>query len=380
VCPAGLWWFLAIVLLLACVPAIWLYALRGTGIHTIASSDPFGFLSTFGGLMGAIFAAGGLVVALAAVLTVLTVEDRVQRAFDAEMPRVEQRAEQQIEGYLTFLEARWAADWRDQVRLANNAIQQHPGLRHKVRAATARRLAQQIIADFARRHTRVALEYHPPFDNFPSPNDALYQIWEAQASGGDPDAELAALEALMYGATGPKDYEAMMSAIRKGKATNPEVLAQLTPAPRLAMLVYACVFDEERLVALGEVLSQRLPATRQSVVEAIANMDAGAQAGQGPRVDWIVVGKLGASWAQTMDQYPATLRIFKVSDADGNPAYTAHFVPTYANDPRHVELEKVVKSTPGALFDKLNEWLLFVCRDTTRWSYPGPGEQQTVVG
>ncbi len=90
--------------------------------------------------MGAIFTAGGLVVALASIVAVLTVEDRVQRAFAAQMPQVVEQADQQIEAYLTFLEARWGnGDWRYQLRLANQAIQQHPRLRYKVRSYMARR-------------------------------------------------------------------------------------------------------------------------------------------------------------------------------------------------------------------------------------------------
>ncbi len=82
------------------------------------------FLSVLGSIMGAIFAVGGLVVALVAILTQIQLRDRVERVvedakqsvinkFEQELRgEYEKQIKQQVEGMLAFFQATNAHDWK----------------------------------------------------------------------------------------------------------------------------------------------------------------------------------------------------------------------------------------------------------------------------
>ena len=395
--PRWLVWLivLAIVIVVACVPAIWFTTLRIAGVKLAPSSqDPFVFLGTLGGIMGGIFTAGGLVIALASIVVVLTVEDRVQQKFEAQMPQVVEQADQQIEAYLTFLETRWGSgDWTYQLRLAKQAIQQHPRLRYKVRSYMARSLSERVVTTFARQHTNLAVVYSPPppREN-PSPDDALHQIWEAQSSGEDPDGELAALEALMYGANGPSDYAPMMRALRRDYELGDNVLthvrselvlAHVRSELRRAILARACGFDRQRLSELGTLLGLVLPVQSEEVIRTIIEIDPrdelNLRPGIGPHVDWIVVGKLGAPFSMRWTDWPKAIRIFKIEDAAGTTLYKMQSLPVNADDQHMTALERIEAQTPADIIARLETEFLFICKDTTRWAFDTPHQSQTAV-
>ncbi|MHB8619659.1 MAG: hypothetical protein ACYDAG_08830 [Chloroflexota bacterium] len=67
------------------------------------------YLATLGGLMGAIFTVGGLVIALAAVLTLLTVQDKARSEFHQEFeklrPKLDRLTDARVQAHLLFREA-----------------------------------------------------------------------------------------------------------------------------------------------------------------------------------------------------------------------------------------------------------------------------------
>src|SRR5260221_6982464 len=118
------------------MPARWLFMLfllsgwaHASGFALALGGDLLGLL---GGIMGAIFTAGGLVIALVAVLTQLQLQDRVTAAvekakqdvvdkFNRELrPTLLDQMQQQVEGRLLFFQATLAKDWR----IAQNLIRQ----------------------------------------------------------------------------------------------------------------------------------------------------------------------------------------------------------------------------------------------------------------
>ena len=110
--------------------------------------------------MGAIFTAGGLVVALAAVVTVLTVEDRIERRIKEMGPDLERRAEKQIQAYQLH-QASQGADWVRAEELVLAALQRYPNAEH-LRSDFGLRLADEVAADFVRDHGDSKHIYHPP--------------------------------------------------------------------------------------------------------------------------------------------------------------------------------------------------------------------------
>lgn len=74
------WWVaLGVFMAIIIVPPAMLLILHAGGVNVSATLDPMGIALTLAALMGAIFVVGGLVVALAALVTLLSIEERIER-------------------------------------------------------------------------------------------------------------------------------------------------------------------------------------------------------------------------------------------------------------------------------------------------------------
>jgi hypothetical protein len=373
------WSIVLLLLLSAFIPAAWFITLRIAGVHlSSTTADPLSFLTSLAGIMSAVFVVGGLVIALAAVLTVLAVEDRVKRSFNALLPQFVEQADRQIEAYKTFHDIRLAPDWIEQLRLGKQAIAEHNGLRRKVNAFLAVELSQKLLTAFAYAHTRLAQGYPMPMLNLPAPGVVLQQIWEAKASDADGPGELAAFEALMYGYLG--QYERMLDFISRGRDKYPRLLEQLRPSARLALLAYAVGQDRERLADLGTVLDRTLPASRESVLQSINEIDLSTSTAAGSaHVDWIVLGKRPHWNGSDGTLFPKGLSILASASAPGERSCTVHLTPHFPSDPHYDLFTTHHPYTPEEVLDRMWDLFLFVCPDRTRITAPIPGRPETVT-
>src|SRR5690242_18996760 len=156
-----------VVALLIGVPLGWLalwigaaLAAKALGIPFASARDPLGLFATLGGIMGAIFAVGGLVIALVAVLTQLQLQDRVSQVitqaqkdledkFNRELrPTYEEEAQKQIEGTLAWFQATIAGDWRSAERLMVEALAKYPKMQG-ARSTLGLRLAKEVETYFS---------------------------------------------------------------------------------------------------------------------------------------------------------------------------------------------------------------------------------------
>ncbi len=145
-------WVVGAFVVLVGVPAAWLGLAHIAGVRLVSTGqDPLGLIVSLGGIMGAIFTIGGLVIALASILTALTVEDRVKTAFAAELPGLQRRADKQIEGYIALLQASQTDDWAEAETLTQEALAKYPDLPGAY-SPLALRMARYIMESFGRQH------------------------------------------------------------------------------------------------------------------------------------------------------------------------------------------------------------------------------------
>ncbi len=161
-------------------------------------SDGVALFATIGGIMGAIFTIGGLVVALAAILTVLTIEERVNKVFDNRLP--------ELHAHIHSYEAEDAIrdrNWEQADSKTMQAIQEYSRLPNM-----RRKLGLQM------------------------------------RQGEDQDGAVSAALAKIYGIN--KRCAAMLEALKKAIAADPEWKEQLREPNSLILLAHGCI-DEPNI-------------------------------------------------------------------------------------------------------------------------------------
>src|SRR5712692_7639186 len=138
---------------------IWTILLILARAFGFSISDAGTLLSVLGSIMGAIFAVGGLVVALVAILTQIQLRDRVEQVvedakqsvvnkFEQELRgEYEKQIKQQVEGMLAFFQATNAHDWKQAEKLVTEALQKYPDL-PGARSFLGLRVSNEVIKHF----------------------------------------------------------------------------------------------------------------------------------------------------------------------------------------------------------------------------------------
>ncbi len=287
-------------------------------VHVRSAQDLSAFLITFGGLMGAIFTVGGLVIALAAVLTVLTIENRVKQTFDDQLPGLEKRADRQIEGYITLLEAANAPDWTTAELLTEEAISTYPSL-PRARSGLGLRMTDAVINRFALEHgvKMPYVELDPIAIDRPPRDRAIAWLERALERDDDPEGQTMAALALMYGIT--QQYDHMMRMVRSVWTSAPPARLDMLREPQhLGMLVCGCTVDEQRLREIGTALKTPLPIPSRDILASIESLDlanVGTATSLSPCVDCLVTGRLREWRFPDVDWFPVVVRIFVTVDA-----------------------------------------------------------------
>ncbi len=165
--------------------------------------------------MGAIFTIGGLVVALAAILTVLTIEERVNKVFDNRLP--------ELHAHIHSYEAEDAIrdrNWEQADSKTMQAIQEYsrlPNMRRKLGLQMSYSIGQSFIKEHRREGTfSISDEPLSSIFIFYSPASverAIFWLKEAQKQGEDQDGAVSAALAKIYGIN--KRCAAMLEALKK---------------------------------------------------------------------------------------------------------------------------------------------------------------------
>ncbi len=166
----------ALLVAVAVIPLLWLWFARWIGEPAVRVIDSGGLLGTIGGVMGAIFTVGGLVIALVAVLTQLALKDRIDKAiadatqaleqryrdarqdldkrYEQELrPELERRAKAQVAAQIAYFKAgiEIDRDWESALDLARQALAHDPEL-EGVRSFVGLRLSHLVASGFRSQH------------------------------------------------------------------------------------------------------------------------------------------------------------------------------------------------------------------------------------
>ena len=253
---------------------IWTILLILAHAFGFSISDAGSLLSVLGSIMGAIFAVGGLVVALVAILTQIQLRDRVEQVVDDAKQAVvnkfeqelrgeyERQIKQQVEGMLAFFQATNSRDWKQAEKLVTEALQKYPDL-PGARSFLGLHVGYEVINSFYMLFL-VSFQFLTenvggpvtPMHNSqfasekPAPPklEAIHWLKEAQRHQDDPEGQVTAMLALMYGYSDA--YDLMLDTIQKALAVNPSLLSFFQRPDKLMMLIYAC----HSLASIEEVM------------------------------------------------------------------------------------------------------------------------------
>lgn len=244
---------------------------------------PNHLLALLGSLMGAIFAASGLVVALVSVLTSLSLDRRIGSAYKRAMTELraefEKKADAQIEAHIHFLQATSAGDWQSTERLTREALRSYPGLKD-ARAYLGSRLADHVVlklkvarAEWDRRgwtpNERWA--WRAPTEDWPEGAplaEAIRWLEDALEHGEDKNGEVLRNLALMWAAHGRA--EKMLDYMRR--LASGQVQPLLHPDFLMA-IANGCKGDRAALTEAGGLLGITLPVAADTVRRWIEEID-----------------------------------------------------------------------------------------------------------
>lgn len=354
---------LAVLAVLIGVPSLWLVIAHqaSANVAPAANTDFLSIVVALAGVMAGIFTVGGLVIALAAVLTVLTVEDKVTRQVERMRPQIEAQVEAQHEAYQTFIEARYAVnDWMRATELATKAIEQYPGLRPRASAYMADTLTRDVIDGFLGQHSARQMNMAR---GYPQPTVALRWVWAAGYDDPGADERYALREILLYAIN--REYLTMIGAIRRRLEEASVTLEELVTPERLPILVYATRYERPALPDLAALLHREIPLPPSSteVLDSIKALDITVF---NCHVDWIVIGKVDV-FPNDQDTFPLAVHIFQLPLARDRGESEWRFLMQPGRIYNRPEIEEGMRigRSPEEIVQVLSALFHFICQDTT---------------
>lgn len=371
-------------------PIIWMFLAHLAGIPLNSGANVSDMLATIGGLMGAIFTVGGLIIGLVSVLTQLSIESRIRRGFKRLLPELDERAKTQIEAYIAFTRADGEHDWRRAEELANEALEKWPSLKG-VRSLIGERISNLVMEWFVSHEIEgqrlTTTPFHGGDDSTafgvtsiagldftvtPSPllfmtreqvpfYDALDWLKEAINHGEDADASLRARVALVQGTAG--HFEDMKTALQETLKRNGSLRDYFLEPRNLAMLVYACrnapSFDAG-LKDIGTLLKHQLPVTASDLLKTLREADMSSLT-SGGNVYWVALERPGVDWSmsgKTPNLVTLHILLSGLSDERTGNAYWQH-VGGSANGsiPEGMQPIKIAE-----LVERLSRRFILVCQ------------------
>jgi len=320
-----------------------------------------------GEFSGALFTLGGLVIALASVVTLLSVENRVREAFKrAEVDvnlRFERQVTSQIEAHLAFFRATLAGNWQEAEQQAEEAIAKYPQL-PGVRSFVALKMFDEVEATFY-------LVHHDFQDNLdprvfrPRPNMGVSPLSEAGVwlrSAIEHDDQVRRCRAALaqwYGMS--QRYDKMREQLA---LLSTEDRKNLVQPIKIATMAYSCFpTTEERLRQVGIELSIELPVAVDQVNEWLLNQAGllrSSPYGAEPYFQWWVVPRIDINSNDRLD-YPRTIMIRLLANReDGWQASATYYM---ANGEHNVPSERAESQSFDEIMRQLHERFLFLCPD-----------------
>jgi len=314
---------LLVVMLIA--PALWLLAARLLGYHLRSNQDPLGLLTSVGAFMGTVFVVGGLVIALASLVTLFDVDRRLEHRVNELIPHLERRADRQIQAHILVREAEGGfIDWKGADAKAKEALALYPDV-HGARVAAGMQASHAVRAWFEWSHgyrSADAATYGRIPDQEVPLLEAIAWLEGARTHKEGTPTRIAAELALMY-AIGRR-YDKSLTEVRAA-AANSDERAYLTFPGRLIVLAYACK-SVEQLTALGSALGVELPAPTDQIVDSWKAIDT-ARPGLNSLDWWVVVRSSDGGTELSLDaESPSVVRLFRGLTEDGQPAARAYWI------------------------------------------------------
>lgn len=275
--------------------------------------------------MGAVFAAAGLIVGLVAVVTLLSLDERIEKAYqraESELrPKLEAQANQQIEGYLAFVQATGAGDWQTAEHAIHTALDRYPALKG-ARSYLGLRMADNVRAHFTAMYAvwntiqiidgQVISRLPGRMSLTESPlTEAVKWLEDAKDHGEDPEGQVTAALALMYGANGRANK--MLEMLLHLDALPDARRNQLRQPDSLLLLTNASGGDATLLAEIGKALGITLPVPAEEVQAAIAGLDLSHTPGA---LFYWAFGHPAWVWASHAPRFPAQIRLGVSNRAD----------------------------------------------------------------
>jgi hypothetical protein len=141
---------IALLIAILVIPIGWLGFVRLLGGSIDLKGDASGFLATIGGVMGAIFTVGGLVIAIVAILTQISLQDRIRRVlqnarkeFEGTTQNAKKSFEEATQHSVKEIEKKYDDDLRPEIiKLATAMIEEK--YQNDLRPDVEKRVNQQI--------------------------------------------------------------------------------------------------------------------------------------------------------------------------------------------------------------------------------------------
>jgi hypothetical protein len=368
----------ALILLLVGIPVgwliIWLVLARVVGVQVSSASELSGLLAAIGGIMGAVFTVGGLVIALVAVLSQITLEDRakslLQDEFNKLMPTMVEQADKRVAGRIAFRDAQEAMrqyDWKtaqEQVQEATNQYPELSGVRSRLALAMSRAVEQHFLDQLRNVSEPMATLYEleanrqagiaeQPRFVAPSKGETLIRLHQAHENHDNPNGQVSSAQALLSGIDGA--YDNMLVAIREALAIDPMYLEYFRTPTHLAMLLYACDNNPDLIRQVGNLIDLTLPVPEKVVRERVDQFFATPQ---DQFLDWYVAERF---LGQQPSRFLATVRFWTMDDEMrgklGHATILSHGMNPYTVPAAQSEYLPV-----SELVDKLARQFIFICQ------------------
>lgn len=357
---------------------VWSLIAHALGIPLVPASDIGGWLATIGGVMGAIFTAGGIIVALVAVISQLMLEDRVKRAvaeakqlfqdqYERELaPNLKERARQQVKAQIAFFQATIAGHWKSAEQFTDEALGYDPDLEGarsflgmQMSTAVGRHFFDQLYGLSRSIEALLAAQRSSqvPATEPPTVTQAILRLKDALDHQDNPGGQASAELALMYGYA--EMYDEMLAAIKESLRIDKDLTRYFLPTYRLTMLLWACKQESERMKAVGALLGHSLPVPQAVIRASYEQTDtAPSTPGQG-YVEWFALeyGRFG----KTTSKLPATIRIWGPSKEDNQkPYYATSIVPPNYGQAVRFPLDENLNPTIDELLAQLDKQWFFI--------------------
>ncbi len=365
------------------IPMLWLAIARWLGIVGAVSTDPLGLLAMIGSAMGAIFTVGGMVIALVAVLTQLTLQDRAERVLEDKyktdlLPELHKLMERRIKAAFQWNEAKQILQEPVRPLTYSGMEQQLPAQGLPYRWTEADIYARQAITLYpdlpdVRKHMGLdlgmgAAEYFLAVQQISNPLSGRDSYWKHVAKpelllekaigwledalhrGEDTNGSVAAHLALLYGARG--DFDVMLETIQHAIKADEDIRDSLHHPRHLPLLAAPCRGNTEQIKRVGRVLKKDLPVPKREVQDSMTSF--AKREDSDTTLEWWVVGQHSSVLA------PTALTIIR-TDHDGSVHLYAQY---HMHGDRHYIPPKENGQTdlpPEELCQRLCERFLFLC-------------------